>query len=173
MRYDVPILNQSISPICWVVSAAMVQKYYNSDFDTTLLTGGASPLNSCIPGSSGGAFYQGLMDAGFHIVPNPTNSVTENYVNNLLTNHGPMVFTHLCQNFNYGSTRGRLTSGVHAVVITGLVNNIAYFNNPWGDKDVAIPSSDLIASINQAITVYRPLAYAIGSPMPGNVIYQW
>ena len=176
MRYDVPILNQGVSPICWVVSAAMIQKYWQQQaggsFDTPLLTGGASPLDSCIPGSTSmTTCYQGMREAGFYVVDNPPTAPTSNYVNNLLTNNGPLMFTHQCQNFNYGPTRGRLANGVHAVVIAGIVNSTAYFNNPWGDKDVAIPTTDLIASMVQAIAAgYKPLAYAIASPMPTNVV---
>jgi hypothetical protein len=182
MRYNVPILNQSVSPICWVVCAAMVQKYWQQtaggDFDTTMLTGGASPLNSCIPGSANlNSFYEGIQDAGFHIYDNPPYTMTERHLNVLLSNHGPLVFTHQCLNFNYGATRGgkvtatsQLATGAHAVVITGIEGTRAYFNNPWGDKDVEIPSSDLLASLHQAITVYRPLAYAVASPTPRNVI---
>lgn len=183
MRYNVPVLSQDISPICWVVCAAMVQKYWQqragNDFDTTMLTGGASPLNSCIPGSSGGGFYLGLQDAGFQIYENPPYTMTDRHISALLSAHGPLVFTHLCLNFNYGPTRGGKVAAAsplaglsHAVVITGIEAGRAFFNNPWGDKDVEIPAADMVASLAQAITVFRPLAYAVASPTPGNVIYR-
>lgn len=181
MKYDVPILNQSVSPICYVVCAAMIQNYWQkttgSSFDTTLLTGGADPSNSCIPGAStNDAASNGLRDAGFVLLSKPSYTMTKNHINTLLANNGPLLFIHLCANFNYGPGRGGKQPanaiGVHAVVITGIEGNHAYFNNPWGDKDVMIPVNDLMASLTQAYAAgYQALGYAVASPMPQNIIY--
>lgn len=182
MKYDVPLLTQSINPICWVVCAAMVQKYWQHTagnyFDTTHLTGGANPTDSCIANT---ATYQnqisGLRAAGFQTVPSqlqgPMKAFTARNVKTLLSNHGPLWFSHLTANFNYGG-RGTPSSrtGGHVVVITGIEGNRAYFNNPWGYKDVMIPTGDLIASLNQSFSAGRyALAYANQSIAPGNVIY--
>lgn len=181
MRYNVPLLNQSVSPICYVVAAAMIQKYWQqtagSDFDTTLLTGGASPLNSCIPGASTNAAAEmGLEEAGFLLLSKPGSTLRNTNINKLLMDNGPLLLVHLVANFNYGPKWGGKkpanAPGAHAVVITGLEGNRAYVNNPWGDKDMMVPVRDLLASITQAYNAgYRALGYAISSTPALNMIY--
>ncbi len=181
MKYDVPILNQSVSPVCYVVCAAMIQKYWQqtagNDFDTPLLTGGLNPLTACVPGAtSNNDVFNGLRDAGFVSIPKPASPLTKAQVKTLLMNHGPLIFNHVVANFNYGPSRGGKqpanATGLHAVAITGIEGNLAYFNNPWGDKDVKIPIDDLIASLAQSYAYpLSALFYAAASPMPQNIIY--
>jgi hypothetical protein len=181
MKYNVPLLTQSVSPICWVVSAAMIQKYWQQtaggSFDTTLLTGGADPSNSCIPGSSSRvAQYNSMASAGFVHLAKPASNITLTQLNRYLSDFGPLMCDHFCANFNYGAPGGGKqpanAPGAHAVVITGLTGNYAFINNPWGHKDAMIPAADLVSSINQAYTgTILSLSYAAASPMPGNVIY--
>ncbi len=181
MRYNVPILTQSFSPICYVVAAAMIQKYWQqtagNNFDTTYLTGGFNPLTSCIPGASSNTnVFNGLREAGFVSIPKPSSPLTKAQVKTLLIDQGPLVFNHVVANFNYGPSRGGKqpanATGLHAVAITGIEGNHAYFNNPWGDKDVRIPVGDLMASIAQSYAYpLSALFYAAASPMPQNIIY--
>ena len=180
MKYNVPLLTQSVSPICFVVCAAMVQRYWQStagnDFDTPLLTGGYDPNNSCIPAAEvQGLYTQRLERAGFTLIPKPSHPFDKLGVIGLLSQYGPLVFNHFLANFNYGSGRGGKQSatarGIHCVVINGIVSEIAYFNNPWGDKDVEIPVSDLLASIDQSYSrPYNALFYASASPMAQNIL---
>jgi Papain-like cysteine protease AvrRpt2 len=182
MRYHVPLLTQSVSPICWVVCAAMIQKYWQqkagNDFDTTMLTGGADPTNSCMPGSSSyAAFTQGLQNAGFTAIPKPAGIIKSADISRLLTENGPLLLDHECLNFNYGPGFGKITAtsdiadGAHAVVIVGISGTRAYFNNPWGYKDANIPANDLVASIRQAYSNGRiTLAYPTSSVMFQNVV---
>lgn len=181
MKYNVPLLNQSVSPICYVVAAAMIQKYWQQTagnyFDTTMLTGGASPLNSSISGASTNtASERGLEKAGFSLISKPGSTLRSSHIKKLLIDNGPLLLVHQVANFNYGPQRGGKkpanAPGVHAVVITGLEGKWAYFNNPWGDKDVMIPASDLLASISQAYSVgYKALGYASSSTPASNIIY--
>ena len=180
MRYKVPLLTQSVSPICYVVCAAMVQKYWQNtaggDFDTSLLTGGYDPNNSCIPGASvQGLYKQRLERAGFTLVPKPSQAFDKIGLEALHNQVGPLLLNHFLANFNYGVARGGKqpadAAGIHCVVITGIVGNSGFFNNPWGDKDVEIPISDMLASIDQSYsTPYDALFYASGSPMPQNIL---
>jgi hypothetical protein len=85
----------------------MIQKYWQqtagSDFDTTLLTGGASPLNSCIPGASTNAAAEmGLEEAGFLLLSKPGSTLRNTHINKLLMDNGPLLLVHLVANFNYG-----------------------------------------------------------------------
>ncbi|MFB9294361.1 papain-like cysteine protease family protein [Persicitalea jodogahamensis] len=180
MKYNVPLLNQSVNPICYVVAAAMIQKYWQqtagNDFDTPLLTGGFNPLTACIPGaSSNRTVFNGLRNAGFISIDRPS-SITKARIKTLLTNYGPLILNHRVANFNYGPTRGGKqasnAAGLHAVALTGIEGNNAFFNNPWGDKDVMVPASDLLTSIGQAYDYpLEALFYAAASPMPQNIIY--
>ena len=176
MKYDVPLLTQSVSPICHVVAAAMVQKYWQHDFDTTNLTGGWDPNNSCIPGAKvQGLYTQRLQRAGFAMIDKPATPFDGAAIDRQLRQFGPLVLNHFMANFNYGSARGGKqradATGIHAVVITGIEGNRSFFNNPWGDKDVEIPSSDLIASIAQSYAhPYNALFYANASPPDQNIL---
>lgn len=180
MRYDVPLLTQSVSPICYVVCAAMVQRYWQatagSSFDTPDLTGGADPNNSCIPGAAvQGLYTQRLERAGFAMISKPPTPFNKENVNNLLEQSGPLLLNHFVANFNYGTARGGKqpagADGIHCVVITGIIGDNAYFNNPWGDKDVQIPASDLVASIDQSYShPYNALFYGVASPMQQNIL---
>lgn len=180
MRYNVPLLTQSFSPICYVVSAAMVQKYWQQTvggtFDTTDLTGGDDPNNSCIPPAAvQGLYTERLRWAGFEMIPKPTNKFKKTDIDQLLTKNGPLVLNHFVANFNYGTGRGGKQAanadGIHAVVIAGISGEKAYFNNPWGDKDVEIPVNDLLASIDQSYNhPYNALFYAVASPIPFDML---
>lgn len=180
MKYDVPLLNQGVSPICYVVCAAMVQKYWQntagSDFNTSDLTGGFDPGNSCIPPARvQGLYTQRLERAGFTLIAKPAQPFDKQGILRLLSQFGPLVLNHFVANFNYGVSRGGKqpanADGIHAVVIAGIVGERAFFNNPWGDKDVEIPVSDLLASIDQSYShPYNALFYASASVMPQDIL---
>ncbi|MEJ1159849.1 papain-like cysteine protease family protein [Prosthecomicrobium sp. N25] len=180
MRYDVPLLRQDVSPICYVVSAAMIQAYWQGTagtaFDTPHLTGGADPTNSCIPAAAvPGLYTERLERAGFALIKKPTSPFTKTDIDGKLRLCGPLLLNHFVANFNYGQARGGKqpanADGIHAVVITGIEGDRAFFNNPWGDKDVEIPSSDLLASIDQSYShPYNALFYAVASPMAQNIL---
>ncbi len=180
MKYNVPLLTQSVSPICYVVCAAMIQKYWQqtagSTFNTPLLTGGADPVNSCIAAASvPGLYTQRLERAGFALIGKPPQRFNKSGVDSLLQQKGPLLLNHFVANFNYGRGRGGKqpadADGIHAIVITGISGDNAFFNNPWGDKDVIIPVSDLLASIDQSYShPYNALFYAVASPRPQNIL---
>ncbi len=180
MRYDVPLLTQSFSPICYVVCAAMVQKYWQAtagnSFDTPLLTGGYDPTNSCIAGARvQGLYTQRLKRAGFQLIERPDSPFNAQDLNLKLRQLGPLLLNHFVANFNYGVGRGGKqpsnAQGIHAVVITGIDGNRAFFNNPWGDKDVEIPLADLMSSIDQSYSFpYDALFYAVASSRPQNIL---
>ena len=180
MRYNVPILNQSISPICYVVCAAIIQKYWQqtagNTFNTSHLTGGFDPINSCIAAASvQGLYTQRLERAGFALITRPIRPLNKANVEMLLQRFGPLLFNHFVANFNYGTKRGGKqpanANGIHAVVINGIVGDSVFFNNPWGDKDVQIPVSDLLASIDQSYShPYDALFRAVASPQPQNIL---
>ena len=180
MKYNVPLLTQTVSPICYVVCAAMIQKYWQekagNTFNTPHLTGGFDPVNSCIAAATiQGLYTQRLERAGFALISKPNQPFDKSGLVKKLQQCGPLLLNHFVANFNYGAGRGGKqppnAAGIHAVVITGIVGDSAYFNNPWGDKDVDIPVSDLVASVDQSYShPYNALFYAVASPMPQNIL---
>jgi len=158
----------------------MVQKYWQqtagNPFNTSDLTGGADPVNSCIAAASvQGLYTQRLERAGFAMIPKPPQPFDKLGLDRLLKQSGPLVLNHFMANFNYGPARGGKqpanASGIHAVVVAGILDDHAFFNNPWGDKNVEIPVSDLLASIGQSYShPYNALFYAVASPQPQNIL---
>jgi len=124
-------------------------------------------FSGCIP--------RRLERAGFALIKKPDHPFNAQRLNMKVRRFGPLLLNHFVANFNYGVARGGKqpanAQGIHAVVVTGIDGNRAFFNNPWGDKDVEIPSGDLMASINQSYSFpYNALFYAVASPMSQNIL---
>jgi hypothetical protein len=153
--YDVPMIRQESNPICWLACVAMIMSH-DQQATVTIgsLNGGADPSNSCIsnPARSLTEFYQRLEAYGFTST-NPRACPAPAFAENLLTDHGPFILTHLVQNFPYGAQwahfRGN-PNDTHAVVITGVDTDsgIAWMNNPWGDKDQSLPLNTVLSSMS-------------------------
>lgn len=148
--YDVPLVRQEANPICWVTCMAMIaaereghspiiEKYNN----------GFNPDNSSSgnPATSFSDFVTRLARCGFSSGSLDTSA---DAIASFLNDNGPFILTHNCAGFPYGSGRSAMTSGVHAVVITGIdTSTICWMNNPWGDKDRELPISAVLQAIFQ------------------------
>jgi hypothetical protein len=162
--YDVPLVTQAQNPICWVACMAMVASerrgysvgvgYYASGFD---------PSSSSIPNPalSQNEVESRLNRLGFsNVAPNSNNDELEN----VLRNCGPFILSHNCNGFPYGAGWTPLTAGRHAVVITGYDSSVSggtfWMNNPWGNKDRAVPASAVTTAITQMEqSSLSPVAY--------------
>ena len=166
IRYDVELLRQENNPICWVASCAMVKGYgVQTCVGIGDLTGGFDPYNSCIANlaSSWTDCTDKMAGWGFdvyNVSDLSSGTMTADDLAKAL-GAGPAVLLHLCNGFPYGSQWTPLTSGAHAVVITGIDsdNNKATFNNPWGDQDQACALDVLIAKINADKSVGKTLGF--------------
>lgn len=166
IHYDVELLRQENNPICWVASCAMVKGYgVQACVGIGDLTGGFDPYNSCIANlaSSWSDCTDKMAGWGFDVY-NVSDLCSGTMTADDLTKAlgaGPAVLLHLCNGFPYGSQWAPLTSGAHAVVITGIDtdNNKATFNNPWGDQDQACALDVLIAKINADQSVGKTLGF--------------
>lgn len=166
IHYDVELLRQENNPICWVASCAMVKGYgVQACVGIGDLTGGFDPYNSCIANlaSSWSDCTDKMAGWGFDVY-NVSDLCSGTMTADDLTKAlgaGPAVLLHLCNGFPYGSQWAPLTSGAHAVVITGIDtdNNKATFNNPWGDQDQACALDVLIAKINADKSVGKTLGF--------------
>ena len=164
--YDVPMVIQAQNPICWVACLAIVTSYKRRiSVGIGQFMQGLDPSTSSIPNPTQGwdDHYARLSSFGFISValnPNPDE------IENTLRTCGPFVLTHQCNGFPYGPGRPVLTSGGHAVVITGIDSSInggqCWMNNPWGDKDMPILTSAVMTVISSMQSVgsnIRAVAY--------------
>ena len=156
VSYDVEVIRQEANPICWVASCAMVKGYgTKTSVGVGEFTSGFDPSNSCIANLA--TNWQQCTDLmrswGFDLygvseLAASTDLSADDLAKALGT--GPAVLLHLCAGFPYGSQYTPLTSGAHAVVLTGIDtdNNNVTFNNPWGDKDQSAALDVILAKIN-------------------------
>lgn len=164
--YDVPLVTQGANPICWICCMAMVasqQKGYS--MGTSKFENGFDPNNSCTSNTSISAddTVIRLKRAKF---TSGEISATPNGIAGLLASGGPFILTHLCKGFPYGAGWPPMTSGVHAVVITGINTEGAnggwcWMNNPWGDLDRAITTAAVVTALKLAKAggYKKPVAY--------------
>jgi len=150
--YDVEVIKQEQNPICWIASCAMVKGWgTQSGVGVGEFTDGFDPSNSCISNLAGDwqQCTDLMSDWGFDVLTIDeisSGSITGDELVAALSERGPAVLLHLCDGFPYGSQYVPMTSGAHAVVITGADtdNGQFYFNNPWGDKDQSASLDDIL-----------------------------
>ena len=157
VSYDVDVVRQEMSPICWVASCAMVKGYgtgVDVGIDAFL---GADPTTSSLnPANQWGQCTTKMEEWGFTVVAvqdvAPSGLMTGESLGGALQRSGPAVLLHHCDGFPYGNEYAPVPpdSG-HAVVITGIDTdqNTAWFNNPWGDKDRPCPLDVLLQIVNR------------------------
>ena len=185
IQYDVDMVGQQYSPVCWLACAAMVMQYKRrvtpsaemlgqlaDDFRTPGLT---------VPGEHATASekWQALRRMGFVVTrssnirdprmlgmapPRPGTPVlrsstpSEELVHWLLANHGPFVLNHMCGSFWYGPNWTMPITGEHSVVITGIDTgtHTVYFNNPWGDRNVPTTTPSIVGAITRYEAAGQP-----------------
>jgi hypothetical protein len=159
IQYDVELIVQEQNPICWVACCTMAKGWgTQSSVGVGEFTDGADPSNSCI--SNLAANWQQcteLMESWVFSMYSvgylsTTGSITSEELAMTISEFGPAVLLHICQNFSYGNQWGDSSSftGAHAVLITGIETdfNLVYFNNPWGDKDQSTSLEGLLSKMN-------------------------
>lgn len=161
VMYDVPLVKQQQSPICWIASMAMVASWKRQ----TMIGIGAylegyDPNQATILNPADKSGCELLMKHGFRAI---TTVPVENSLINLLSTYGPLIVIHDCKDFSYGVQHPAMTSGGHAVVITGIDINrsLCWFNNPWGDKDQSVSTGVVLQAIaqRQKYPGEKPIAY--------------
>lgn len=158
IRFNVPLIQQQFSPVCWLASAAMILQYKGR---ATLATAdlGMQGLDFRTPGltvpsehPTGQQQQAELGRLGF--VGVRSSSCTEEGLYQILRDHGPVILLHQIGMFSYGpgapipaAARGR----GHAVVVTGLEvdRHAVFFNNPWGQKDVPTTLDSICGAIER------------------------
>jgi len=166
--YEVPLITQGSpgawSPICWVACMAMVASERRGvSVGVGSYTGGFDPGSSSIPnpGADNDDIVRRMERCGFTCLGiNATNDEIER----VLQTCGPFILSHYCNGFPYGTGWGAMTSGMHAVVITGFDSAVSggmcWMNNPWGNKDRPILASAVINALNTVQgTGFRAVGY--------------
>ncbi|AUD01094.1 papain-like cysteine protease family protein [Spirosoma pollinicola] len=164
--YDVPLVTQMQNPICWITCMAMVSsERLGYSLGVGHFAQGYDPSNSSISNPTNGwdDFYARLDRCNFNSVG--INS-TASEIESSLKTCGPFILTHYCTGFPYGPGWAPITnpSATHAVVITGIDSSInggmCWMNNPWGNKDRAIATTDVITAISKMLAAnVRMIAY--------------
>lgn len=148
--YDVPLVRQEANPICWVACMAMVAA--EREGHSPLISkynNGFNPANSSAanPANSFDDFIRRLARCGFSAGSVDTSA---DAIASFMNDNGPFILTHNCAGFPYGSGWAAISSGVHAVVITGIdTDTTCWMNNPWGNKDREVPINAVLQAIFQ------------------------
>jgi hypothetical protein len=155
-RYDVLMVSQQFSPVCWLACAVMIiqfkRGYTPSGADINwrgqdFRTPGLTQDDQAASGTEQIAWLRRL---GFAVTRVATPS--EAQIQSLLVNHGPFLLNHNAGAFWYGPTRSTPTTGVgHSVVVTGVdtSSHTVYFNNPWGEKDVPTTTASIVGAMQR------------------------
>jgi len=148
VNYDVPLVIQAQSPICWVASMAMIESYWRQTTIGIEKYAGFDPSNASIPNPASDVWdFQNRM-AGYGFYPAyPDGPITLNDIVSLMQSLGPLMFFHkVTSGMPWGAAAS--VSGSHAVVITkadpAVNGGTLWINNPWGQKDAAFPAASVI-----------------------------
>ena len=172
-RYQVPMVIQQFSPVCWLACAAMVVQFKRSYTPLASELGMRGPdfrmpgLTVPTEAASGAEQRDWLRRLGFttwraSLGRTPVMGVGrsprgdagvvaqgEAAIESVLTRHGPFILLHNVGAFWYGPSpipaAGEGLGEGHAVVVTGIdtSSHTVYFNNPWGDRDVPTTTSSI------------------------------
>jgi len=157
--YNVPLVRQLNSHICWVACMAMVaSERLSKSIAISRYTNGFDPINSSIPNPAS-SMIDFVSRMSYHGFASVAINATVSELQSVLQNCGPIILTHFCAGFPYGGTwlpiidRPNQPPSVHSVVITGMdtaVNGgMCWMNNPWGDKDRPIATTSVLNAINR------------------------
>jgi hypothetical protein len=177
--YEVDMVDQQYSPVCWLACAAMLLQYHRRLTPTAAMLGLRGP-DFRTPGytvpeevSDGPAKEAWLRRLGFTVTTSrnlrdprpramaaspsfdagvaPPAGLHEELLYWLLANRGPFILNHHCGAFWYGPGRPLPKKGAHSVVVTGIDTgrHDVYFNNPWGDRNVATTAASILGAIRR------------------------
>lgn len=158
--YDVDMVDQQSSPICWLACAAMVLQFKNKiTYSAEEL--GVAGLDFRLPWTTpgrGAEQWGHLEGLGFFNCRSSTLPVWESILNQQLIYlqleaHGPFILHHYTGSFSYGPGVRFEPGKGHSVLITGIDTGrgVVWFNNPWGAGHVNVEttSSSIIGAIQR------------------------
>lgn len=174
IRYNVDMVEQQSSPVCWLACTAMLIQFKRG---CTLQAKdlGFSERNDFrqhqVP-SYGAAEWEhmrrlGLINSriseGLASPPPPTmndqarnqpenqHANWRNLIYDQLRTNGPFILHHYSGSFSYGAGVNTPRSGGHAVLIVGTdtVEGRTWFNNPWGQSSVLTTTKSIIGAIER------------------------
>lgn len=159
--YDVPIVDQQTSPLCWLACAAMVLQFKSgttiSAEELSIDVDDDFRLPQTLP-PMGNATWGHLEGLGFFNCRSSTLPTWQGILNQQLLflqlkNHGPILLHHYTGSFSYGPKVEFIPNKAHTVLITGVDTGTrtVWFNNPWGaaHKDVPTTSTSILGAIRR------------------------
>ena len=164
--YDVPLVMQQSSPICWIACATMISSWKSGQTQGIgAMTGGYDPNSASIPNVSTTMIEEGrLRRLGFTL--ERSESPSAEYIERLL-NRGPFILLHFMAGFPYHFGRAFTIppGATHAIVITGIDTagfegkGRCWFNNPWGTKNSSCYIEDVVTAMKKWPSPYNQAAY--------------
>ena len=164
--YDVPLVIQKSSPICWIACATMISSWKSGQSQGLgAMTGGYEPNSASIPNVSSTLVAEArLRRLGFTL--ERSEAPSSQYIERLL-DRGPFILLHFVAGFPYHFGRAFVLppNSTHAIVITGIDTagfdgkGRCWFNNPWGTRNTSCYTGDVIAAMAKWPRPYNQAAY--------------
>ncbi|MBZ5497940.1 MAG: hypothetical protein LAP85_16170 [Acidobacteriia bacterium] len=149
-QINVPVVTQSKTMLCWHASAQMIWFYWQN------LTHRAGPMFTLVKewNDNGGVtvndFIRLAKAVGLKAAPRKKTAYSSDDLAQMLRQHGPIW----CAGFWYGPP--------HIVVLTGVMNDIVFINDPGGGlKKTGTVSwfNQKMAQVEGGLMYKDPLAY--------------
>jgi hypothetical protein len=175
--YDVPMVPQGDSPICWVACVAMIVSWQTgTPHSVAEYTGGAEPSTACI--SEIPDWENRLTEYGFTL-DGMNMTLTSDFIWNTLVTHGPILVTVDGANFPFSGTGNPVCQNMpadsggstwHSMVIEGVDTdqNVAMIQNPWGNLLPPIDIGTLVSCMQEIADAGAPSASYIANSGVGS-----
>src|SRR5262245_59776792 len=138
MRYNVDMVSQQFSPVCWLACAAMLIQFKRRMTPTAAalgITGGMDFREPRTVPSYGAAEWDHLLRLGMINARSSEldvfdRTISQNMIYRQLQQHGPFILHHYCGSFWYGPGVNVPTKGGHAVLVVGTDTDLGcvWFN---------------------------------------------
>jgi hypothetical protein len=162
VKYDVDMVRQQYSPVCWLACAAMLVQFKRGQTPSSEALGIAGidfrHQGLTVPREEMGSqpWDDHLRALGFTVarcagVDGPSAVASEELIYWVLQQHGPFILSHYCGSFWYGAGIPVPSSGLHSVLVTGIDTDKGgcWFNNPWGRTDIPTTTASLVGAMRR------------------------
>ncbi len=163
VKYNVHMVSQQHSPVCWLACAAMLLQYKRRLTPNARMLGITDSTDFRAPQTVpeyGNAQWShmrrlGMTNARIVELNLGVRSVCPEVIYEQLRQRGPFILHHMSGAFWYGPHRVAPASrGGHSVLVVGMdtVRGCMWFHNPWGetfDANVMTTTSSVVEAIRE------------------------
>jgi hypothetical protein len=157
VKYDVDMVSQQFSPVCWLACAAMLiqfkRRFTPSAEDLGMAAGADFRGPVTIPSYGAEEWVHlrrlGLINARSAALNVGVTTLSQGLIYQQLKKHGPFLLHHYCGSFWYGPGVTVPTTGGHTVLVVGTDTDrgSVWFNNPWGTSNVITTTASIVGAI--------------------------